>query len=54
MKQSDLYLILANVYAAANCGPTYGVFVTFLFIVLWFLLRDRENAPAQPRREEAR
>lgn len=45
MKQSDLYLILANVYAAANCGPIFGICATFLFIAMWFLLRDRENEP---------
>ena len=45
MKQSDLYAILANVYAAANCGPIIGACATFLFIAMWFLLRDRENEP---------
>jgi len=45
MKHTDLCLILANVYAAANCGPIFGVCATSLLIAMWFLLRDRENEP---------
>ena len=45
MKQSDLYLILASVYAASNCGPIFGVCATFLMIGAWFFFRNSENEP---------